>query len=76
MILCGNCRAVSELHVFTVTYHAIDAKSGCCAECIPHFLSSLAECCFVFMCSCVGRIDGDSLHSGYFIFGHDVALIL
>ena len=47
MMVCGNCRAVSELHVFTVTCHAIDAASSRCVECVPHVLSSLAECFFV-----------------------------
>ena len=72
----GNCRAASELYVITVTCHAIDATSGRCAERIPHVLSSMADCCLVFMCGCVGRIDGDLSHLGYVIFGHDVALIL
>ena len=76
MMVCGNCRAVYELRVFTVTCHAIDAASSRCVECVPHVLSSLAECCFVFMCGCVGRIYGYSPHSGYFIFGHDIALII
>ena len=76
MMVYGNCRAASELYVITVTCHAIDATSGRCAECIPHVLSSLADCCFVFMRVFMGRIYGDSSHIGYAILVHEIALIL
>ena len=76
MMLRRDCRAAYELYVLTVTCDDVDATAGRYAECIAHVLSSLADCCFVFMFVCVGRIYGDSSHIGYVIFGHDVALIL
>ena len=76
MMVSGDFEYAYELYVLTVTCHSIDATLGRYSECIPHVLSSLLDCCFVFMCVCVGRIHGDLSHIGYVIFGHDVAFIL
>ena len=54
----------------------IDETSGLYAELVPHIISPLEDCCFVFICGFVGRIDGDSVNIGYVIFSHDGVFIL
>ena len=69
-----NGRAVSDVDVLTITCYAVGAMVGRCAECI-FYVSSLADCWFVFVCVCLGFINGVLLPFGHFMFFHDVAPI-
>ena len=72
----GDYRAVTDVYMITITCDAVDAMTVRCAECIPHVLTSLADCCFVFMCVFGGFINVDLTPLGYVMFFHDIVLIL
>ena len=72
----GDYRAVTDVYMITITCDAVDAMTVRCAECIPHVLTSMAYCFFVFMCFCGGFIYGDSLPIEFVMVFHGVALIL
>ena len=74
VIVCGNCRFASELHMFTVTCYSIDETLRLYADRITHISSTLEDCLFGFICGCVGCINSYLAHIGNVIFGYYVGL--